>query len=435
MSITEQLDQWVESKRDELLNALSELIKIKTLNMPPDGFEKPGQEFLYNRIIRFIPEKNIDMFEIDEVEGIREHPLFYSTINGIEKKYKNRPNLIARLNYENAGKSIVFSGHMDVMPVKEDKWKVFEDPFSGKIKDGKMYGRGTADMKAGTLACFAAIECLKDLQIKLRGNVYAESVVDEENGGVNGTLAARLRNPDIDFAILPEPSQMVSGIETRGGSDFKITIDEQSPGGMVFSQKPVNPIFKMSKVALAIDKYDRERNERTIFPEYFKHDRYLPIHTFQFVSGGCNYQESGAIPAKAHIYLWLETLAGMDEKKEIENFDNFLTKELMGQEEFKTGLLPKLEQQIRFLKGHKTDLKHAGMRSIKNAHHLLNLKYKPGPLNFACDAFAFKEVSNTEVIVIGPRGGNLHGMDEWVDVNDFFNLIKIMVLTAIDYCK
>lgn len=434
MSVKEEVNLWIEKKKDELLNALSELIQIKTLNMPPGGFEKPGQEFIFDRISKVLPQKDIDVFEIDDVDGIRNHQLFYPTIDGIERVYKDRPNIIAKLASNGSGRSIVFSGHMDVMPVKEERWDVFEDPFSGKVKDGKMYGRGTADMKAGTLACFAAIECLKDIKVKLKGDVYAESVVDEENGGVNGTIAARLRYPEIDFAILPEPSQMLLGIETRGGSDFKISIEEEGQGGMVFSQRPSNPIYKMSKIAIAIEKYDKVRNEKLIFPDYFKQDLYLPVHTFQLASGGCTYQESGAVPSAAHIYLWLETLAGMDEKKEVETFSNFIADELKIYDEFKKNI-PKLEQKIRFLKGHKTDLNHKGLESIKKAHQALGLEFKPEPLNFACDAFSFKEVSGTEVVVLGPRGSNLHGKDEWVEIEDFFNIIRIMVLTAIDFCN
>jgi acetylornithine deacetylase len=434
MSFASEIDNWIDKKRDNILASLSELVQIKTLNLPPGGDEKPGQEFLYDKIVKFLPQKDIDVFEIDDVEGIREHPLFFPTIDGIQREYKGRPNIVAKLGSRGSGKSILFSGHMDIMPVKEEKWDVFEDPFSGKVKDAKMYGRGTADMKAGTLACFMALECLKDLNVDLAGDVYAESVVDEENGGVNGTIAARLRYPDIDFAILPEPSQMIAGIETRGGSDFKISIDEGGSGGIAFKEKPVNPIYKMSKTALAIEKYEKIRNDRVVFPEYFKHNKYLPIYTFQFSSGGSNYQESGSVPTKAHMYLWLETLAGMDAKKETDDFLNFLKDELKQYDDFSTGF-PKLEQKIRFLQGHKTDLGHAGLGSIKKAHQILSLDYRPEPLNFACDAFAFAEVSGTQVVVLGPRGGNLHGKDEWVDINDFFDLIKIMSLTAIDYCK
>lgn len=434
MSLIQEIDNWINEKRDDILNTLSELVQIKTLNMPPGGYEKSGQEYLYNKLKKFLPEKDIDVFYIDDVAGVRENPLFWPTIDGIKREYKDRPNIVARLSSNCPKRSILFSGHMDVVPVREKKWDVFEDPFSGEIKNGKMYGRGTADMKAGTLAGFLALECLKDLKVTLKGDVYAESVVDEENGGVNGTIAARLKYPDIDFAILSEPSQMVIGIETRGGTDIKVTIDEQGPGGIVFKERPVNPIIKMSKVVLAIEKYERIRNEKIVFPSYIKRDRYLPVHIFQFYSGGSSCQESGAVPVKAQLYFWLEILAGMDNKVETDNLISFIWEELKQYDDFKNNF-PKFEQKIRFLKGHKTDLNHPGLNSIKKAYNDSGLQYEPGPLNFACDAFAFKEVSNTEVVVLGPRGGNMHGKDEWVEIEDFFNLIKIMVLTSIDFCS
>ena len=104
---------------------------------------------------------------------------------------------------------------------------MFEDPFSGMVKDGKMYRRGSLDMKARTLCGFFALKCLHDLSIKLRGDVFAESVIDEENSGVNYTVAARLHYPDIDFAILAEPTDFVVGIETIGESDWKALFIEK----------------------------------------------------------------------------------------------------------------------------------------------------------------------------------------------------------------
>ena len=101
------------------------MIQIKTENLPPGGTEKPGQEYIYNQVVKYIPEKNIDMFEIYDIEGIREHPLFFPTIDGMEKDYRNRPNLVAKLEGNGEGRSLVFSGHIDTMPTYNKKWKVF----------------------------------------------------------------------------------------------------------------------------------------------------------------------------------------------------------------------------------------------------------------------------------------------------------------------
>ncbi|MCX6383105.1 MAG: M20/M25/M40 family metallo-hydrolase, partial [Actinobacteria bacterium] len=216
VSYEKEINDFVERNRDEILQVLSELVQIRTENIPPCGNEKKGQEYLYNKLTEFIPEKDIEVFDTDEIEGIKEHPLFFPTIDGMKRRYKGRPNLVATLRGMGGGSSLVLSGHVDTVPAGEEHWKIFDDPFSGKIKNGKLYGRGSMDMKGGLVASLFAIKCVTELGLGLKGDVFFESVVDEEYGGVNGTLACRLRYPNIDFAILSEPSGLVSGIETRG---------------------------------------------------------------------------------------------------------------------------------------------------------------------------------------------------------------------------
>lgn len=428
----EKIADWIKKNEELILNTISELIQIKTENTPPTGNEKPGQEYLYNFISKFIPKKNIDVFEIDDVKGIREHPMFFPTVDGTERIYKGRPNVVAKIKGSDSIRSLLFSGHMDVMPVKEKEWKVFPDPFSGKVKDGKLYGRGSMDMKAGTLAGFFAIKCLNDLGINLKGDILAESVIDEENGGVNGTVAARLRYPGIDFAILPETSDMSAGVETIGGSDWKATLDVQGPGGFGFGLELPNPIYKLSKIALALEKYNKILKGIKASKNY-KTEQFIRLLTFQLYSGGSNYLESGSVPTKGHIYFWLETFADTSENEAKDKFMDFMKKELNSYKEFEDDF-PKFETVTRFIEGHRTDINHEAMKSIRKSFSNINLDYNECGLGIACDAFAFKKAGNTEVVVIGPKGENPHGIDENVEVKDILDLIKIMVLTAVDYC-
>lgn len=431
--LTDRIDKWLNDNKDYILSFLSKLITINTVNLPPYGNEKQGQEYLYNEVSKVFPEENIDMFDIDEVSGIRENPFFFSTIDGVVKNYKDRPNLVVKLEGSGGGRNLVFSGHMDTMPDYDKKWTVFEDPYSGKIKDGKMYGRGAADMKAGTLSGFIALQCLKELKIKLRGDVFAESVVDEENGGVNGTIAARLRNPDIDFAIVPELTNLKVGIETLGGTDWKVTVTEKGVGGIGADVDLSNPIYKLSKIALALEKYDQLiKNIKA--PSSYSEDLKIKLLTYQFYSGGSNYLESGAVPTEGHIYFWLEAYSFMNEEDYKKDFLDFMKKELGRYDDFKDNF-PKIENVIRFLYGHKTDTKHPAMASIKKAYETLSLDYIEEGIPYATDAFAFRKVSKTDVVILGPVGANPHGIDEYVDIESVFKLIKIMVLTAIDYCS
>ncbi|MDD3777678.1 MAG: M20/M25/M40 family metallo-hydrolase [Actinomycetota bacterium] len=429
MKFVNQVKGWVEKNKDQIAEAISQLVQIKTENLPPGGNEKPGQEYLYDFASTFLDESDLDMFEIDEVKTLRDSPLFFGTMAGMEKQYQGRPNLVARLKGANHRRSLLFSGHIDTMPAT-GPWKVFEDPFSGKIKDGKLYGRGSADMKAGTLAGFFALKCIKELGLKLAGDLYAESVIDEENGGVNGTIASRLRYPDIDFAILAEVTNLAAGIETIGGSDWVAQIKEKGPGGIGTDIELPNPIYKLARVAQALEKYDREVLAQEKPPAAYGPEMKLRLLTYQFASGGSIYLESGSVPTEGHIYFWLETYAHNLEKEARKKFMDFMASQLKDIE----GTKPEFKTVIRFMGGHRTDTGHPAMGSIRSAYRALGLKLEEKGLPLAMDAYAFKATSNTDVVVIGPQGTNPHGVDEYVELESVYKLINIMVLAAIDYC-
>ena len=432
MGERERLDGWIEEHREEVLQAISSLIRIRTENLPPGGDEKPGQEFLRESAARFIPEADIDLFELDEVAGVREHPAFFPTIDGQERLYSGRPILVARRRGRGGGRSLVFSGHMDTMPVYGKTWTVFPDPFSGAIRDGKMYGRGAIDMKAGTAAGFFALKCLHDLGIELRGDVYAESVVDEENGGVNGTIAARLRNPHIDFAMLAEPSDLAVGVESIGGSDWKATVTESGPGGIGTGTALANPIHTLSRIALALESYDRSLAQVPPPPAYDRSMR-IRLLTYQMASGGLTYGESGAVPTAGHLFFWQETYADKGEAEARQELLAFIDRELAAGGG-PSGAAPRIETVIRFLEGHRTDRSHPALASIRRAYAALGLPHVEKGIPFATDAFAFRKASRTDVAVVGPAGANPHGIDEHVEVESIFSLIRVMVLTAIDFC-
>jgi acetylornithine deacetylase len=433
MGILSEVDSWVEANQELILRTICELVQIRTENLPPGGNEKPGQEYLYRLADGFLPEHDLDLFEIDEVPGIREHPLFFPTIEGAQRIYRDRPNLVARLAGDGGGRSLVFTGHMDTVPSYGRSWKVFPDPFSGRIKDGRLYGRGALDMKAGTASGFLALKCLHDLGVRLKGDVYAESVVDEENGGVNGTLAARLRHPGIDFALLAEPSFLTVGIESIGGSDWKASVTEESPGGIGTDEELPNPIYKLSRLALALEKYDHRLGSMRP-PETYDPGMHIRLLTYQLHSGGASYGESGGVPITGHIFFWQEMYSYWNEAEARRDLQDFLEKELGAQPEFRNGL-PRLETVIRFLEGHRTDRSHPALSSLRRAYNQLGLEYEEKGIPFATDAFAFRKCSNTEVAIVGPEGANLHGMDEYVEIDSVLSLMKIMVLTALDFCS
>ncbi len=432
MSLKEKVDVWIRANRARILDSIAELVRIRTENLPPGGNEKPGQEYLASGASDFLAPRDVDLFELDDVPGIREHPLFFPTIDGQQRDYRDRPILVARLPGSGGGRSLAFSGHMDTMPTYGKTWEVFPDPYSGLVKDGRMYGRGTLDMKAGTASGFWALRCLHDLGVRLRGDVYAESVVDEENGGVNGTIAARLRNPHIDFAILAEPSGLAVGVESIGGSDWKASVSEAGPGGIGPDAELPNPIYKLARVALALEKYDRHLAEMRV-PETYDPGMRIRLLTYQLASGGRSYADSGAVPTSGHLFFWQETYAYWNEKEARADLEDFVRRELAALPPLPGGDV-RLETVIRFLEGHRTDRRHPALASIRRAYWELGLQHREQGIPFATDAFAFRKCSSTEVAIVGPQGSNPHGVDEYVEVDSVLDLVRVMVLTALDFC-
>ena len=98
------------------------------------------------------------------------------------------------------------NGHFDVVPAG-DGWTV--DPFGGVVRDGRLYGRGACDMKAGIAAAVYAAEAIRRAGIELPGTIEISGTVDEESGGLAGVRGwpnmAGCRAGRTDYVIIPEP--------------------------------------------------------------------------------------------------------------------------------------------------------------------------------------------------------------------------------------
>ena len=121
------------------------------------------------------------------------------------------------------GRSLTFNGHIDVVPATpEHHWT--HDPWGAEIADGRMYGRGAADMKAGVVAMLGAVRALRDAG--LRGDIRIETVIEEECTG-NGAAACRARGPRTDAALIPEPFDHAALEAQVGVLWARVTIDGQ----------------------------------------------------------------------------------------------------------------------------------------------------------------------------------------------------------------
>src|SRR5262249_37362398 len=104
-------------------------------------------------------------------------------------------NLIAKLSCARPGRRLVINGHLDTFPVGDTaKWTV--PPFDGVVRDGRLYGRGAADMKAGVAAALSTVTLLAQYRHFLTGELVLALVADEETGGRYGTQHLLASEPD-----------------------------------------------------------------------------------------------------------------------------------------------------------------------------------------------------------------------------------------------
>jgi succinyl-diaminopimelate desuccinylase len=182
----------VESLADEMVGFLRSLVQIPTVNPPGEEY-RAGAE----RIGEQLREFGYDVQYIS-AEGLPEHTSRHP-----------RVNVIGRAVGRTMRPLLHFNGHFDVVPVGLG-WTV--DPFAGVVREGKVYGRGTADQKAGIAASVFAIEAIRRSGIRLLGTVEQSGTVDEESGGFAGVayLAQQglIGKERTDFVIITEPSNV-----------------------------------------------------------------------------------------------------------------------------------------------------------------------------------------------------------------------------------
>ena len=179
----------IDGRRDDLIALTQDLVRIPTINPPGEN---------YREICGFLAERlGAAGFEVQLIRG--------EGTPGDSKRYP-RWNIIARREGKIAGDCVHFNSHIDVVEVGQG-WTT--DPFGGELKDGKIYGRGTCDMKGGLAASIIAAEAFIEVCPDFCGSIEISGTADEETGGYGGVayLAEKGHYAHVDHVIIPEPLQ------------------------------------------------------------------------------------------------------------------------------------------------------------------------------------------------------------------------------------
>jgi succinyl-diaminopimelate desuccinylase len=229
----------VDDAADEAVAFASDLIRVPTINPPGD---------FYADCARVIGAKLRHCgFEVEyhAAEGRPEHTPQHPRVNVVGTRRGRRERPLVHLN-----------GHFDVVPAGAG-WSM--DPFSGDVRDGRIWGRGSCDMKAGLAAAVFAIDAFRRAGIQLDGTVEVSGTVDEESGGFAGVawLAEhrRLSKERTDFVIIPEPLYVDRiCIGHRGVYWFEV----ETAGRIAHGSMPFHGVSAIEHMGLVLDRIQRE---------------------------------------------------------------------------------------------------------------------------------------------------------------------------------
>jgi len=180
----------VSALKDEMIQAVSQLVKIKSVT--------PGFGWLPECSLS--GETAVNEYTKSILDKLGAETELY-------EKTPGRKNLCAHYRGTGGGRSLLFNGHVDVVPPGNmDDWGG-DDPFSGRVDDAFIYGRGSVDMKGGNLAAVFALKALQNAGMHLKGDVVFQNVVGEEQKENElGTTACLEKGYTADAAIVCEPT-------------------------------------------------------------------------------------------------------------------------------------------------------------------------------------------------------------------------------------
>ena len=394
---------WLAEHRDDLVALVRRLVSLRGENRPPVGEEGPCQEFVTEYLHRLGIQP--DVFEPWAVAGVTEHPAWWPG-----REYAGRPNVVGRHAGTGGGRSLLFSGHVDVVPALGEGVHGYWD---GDVVDGRLYGRGALDMKGGVACYLHALRCLVECGCELAGDVLVETTVDEEFGGANGTLACRLRGYTADGAVLAEPTGLAVCHATRGGIQYRLHA-RGDEGGMNFGDgETVSALHTIARASVALADAERGRG--------------APIYQYLLRSGDeLPWGTEEGTPTTGTLEFWAEILPGVSRSELEAELHGAVDGAVAG------GVPVEWEQRTRFLPASDGDPRGAIVTAMRAALGVPDAAPSVAP--FACDAFTFSEHGSTPVVVCGPGGHNPHAPDEYVSLEDLHALTKAYVRLALDWC-
>lgn len=266
------IDKAVDQLEPLMVDTLSDLVRIPSIT----GNEKDAQLHLAKMLEGLGLE--VDVWSPAKAE-LEKHPAFCDDGYPLG----DRPVVVARWKGSDpTARSLILNGHMDVVPTGDDRaWT--GGPWSGDVRDDRLWGRGSCDMKGGLVAGIVAVAALRELDVRLRGDVLIQSVIGEETGGA-GTIATLLRGYRADAAVILEPTRMALCPMGAGALSFRIHVRGRAAHGAM-RLEGVSAVEKFYVVMDAVHSLEQQRHADFHHPFFQAGELVAPISIGKIQAG------------------------------------------------------------------------------------------------------------------------------------------------------
>ena len=365
-----------------------------------------------------------DVWQIDHAE-IASMPGY----SPVEWSYEGRPNVAAVWDSPSGGgRSLLLNGHVDVVPATPEHHWTF-DPWGGEVANGRMYGRGAADMKGGVAAMVYAVRALKESGVELRGDVTLETVIEEECTG-NGALAARARGYGADAAVIPEPFGRRL-LEAQVGVMWARVVVRGKGAHAERASASVNAVLKACRLMEAVKELEERVNEPTDRHPLFEGVEHPLNYNIGVVRGG---DWASSVPEECVFEVRLSCYPGEDLEEVGSRFRAHLL-EAAATDDWLSENPPEVGFYAFRAEGCVVDRGEPMVQVLQERHREVTGE-EPSFFSFTgtTDARFFNLYHGIPTTCYGPAGANLHAPDEWVDLESVREVTRVLALSVMDWC-
>jgi acetylornithine deacetylase len=370
--------------RDYLFTTLADLIRINSIN-PTLAAGGGGEAEIADYVATALSSLGLDVCKLESQPGR------VSVVGVLQGTNTTRQG--------GGAKSLILNAHYDTVGIEG-----MDEPFSAAVRDGKMFGRGSYDMKGSLAAQMAAVKAIVDSGTRLRGDLVIAAVSDEEYGSI-GTQDV-IRYIKTDAAIVTEPTAVRICLAHKGYLWIEVETIGRAAHGSKF-ESGIDANMLMGRFLSKLDKLEQELRARPPHPLVGP-----PSLHAAMIKGG---EGLSTYAASCKLQIERRTIPGETEAQVVAELkaiaDNATVRSYFVRDPFEIARDAEIVRALH--------------RAIPDAEFIGDTPWM--------DA-ALLQAAGIETVVIGPAGGGAHAAVEWVELESVVQVAEILANTAVDFC-